>query len=90
MSPDNDLLREALYQWEENHNLPTEERMRRLLEGLESMTTDRALRAVLPACPGCGCVTPDDPDRNECGCDEGCNDDVYPPGVNVLIKRGAQ
>lgn len=87
MSADNELLQEALHRWQENAGLPVEERMRRLLEGLEPMFTDRTLRAMLPACPGCGCVTFDDPDRNECGCDEGCNDDVYAPGVNVLIKR---
>lgn len=45
----------------------------------------QALAGVLPACPGCGCTLPADPDDRECGCDDGCNDGPYPPGVNALI-----
>jgi hypothetical protein len=74
-------------EWRGNDSV--RERMARFLAELEPMFADRVLRAVLPACPGCGCVTDDDPDRNECGCDLGCNDDVYPPGVNALIKAAA-
>lgn len=49
-------------------------------------TTER-LAGYLPACPGCGCRTPDDPDGRECGCDEGCNDGDLPPGVEVLTRQ---
>jgi len=38
-----------------------------------------------PPCPECGCRTSDDADGRDCGCDAGCNDGVYPPGVNVLL-----
>jgi transcriptional regulator with XRE-family HTH domain len=43
----------------------------------------------LPPCPACGCRTEGDPDATECGCDAGCNDGPYAPGVNVLIARAA-
>lgn len=52
-------------------------------EALMQMLTEQ-----LPPCPGCGCRTMSDPDRNECGCDMGCNDSIeYPPGVTVLLAQ---
>jgi hypothetical protein len=48
------------------------------------------MREQFPPCPSCGCRTIGDADSRDCGCDAGCNDGVYPPGVNVLILQASQ
>jgi hypothetical protein len=39
--------------------------------------------------PAAGTLLLAGPDATECGCDLGCNDGPYPPGVNVLVARAA-
>ena len=63
---------------ERDHALRCEEATEKRIEQLER---------EFPACPGCGCRAPSDPDRRECGCDEGCNDGDHAPGVEILIRQ---
>lgn len=80
-----EIMQGARVSWHQHATLAPEMRMLRVIADMAPEIADQALRATLPACSACGCTTPDDPDANECGCDAGCNDGIYPPGINQMI-----